>query len=90
MRPLFWAFFVAGIAAFVRDRRWPELICATLCAGAISAALCAPFFLYQKVLAYGAHGTDMWGYIIAADWLSGHSIRDLPDLGNVPMRFNWT
>jgi hypothetical protein len=90
MRPLFWAFFVAGIAAFVRDRRWPELICATLCAGAMSAALCLPFFLYQKVLAYGAHGTDMWGYIIAADWLSGHSIRDLPDLGNVPMRFNWT
>lgn len=89
MRPLFWAFFAAGIVVIIRGRRWPDLICAILCAGAVSALLCAPCLLYPGVLAYGAHGTDMWGYVSTSEWLYGHSIRNLPDVGNAPMRFNW-
>ena len=89
MRPLFWAFFTAGMVVIIHGRRWPELICAILCTGAVSALLCAPYLLYPGVLAYGAHGTDMWGYVCTSEWLYGHSLRNLPDVGNAPMRFNW-
>ena len=90
MRPFFWAFFAFGLWLTVRGRRWPELVCATVCTGAITALLGAPFLRFPGLLAYGAHGLDMWGYVITADWLQTHSFRTLPEVGVSPMRFNWT
>ena len=90
LRPLFWVFFAAGLVLTFKNRRWPELACAGLCTAAISAMLCAPFFRVPGLLAYGAHGTDMWGYVITAEWLQTHSYFHLPELGVDPMRFNWT
>jgi hypothetical protein len=89
VRPLFWAFFVTGIFAVVRGRQWPELICAIFVTGSISLMLGAPYYLFKGLLAYGANGTDMWGYVTTAEWLYQHSPRDLPVPGHVAMRFNW-
>jgi hypothetical protein len=58
--------------------------------GLLAALLGLPFLLHDHMLAYGAHGTDMWGYVGAAEWLQTHSIRELPVPGEAPMRFNWT
>ncbi len=90
VRPGLWLFFAAGIVATVRGRRWREFLCAAVCTAAMTALLCAPFLRFPGLLAYGAHGLDMWGYVSTADWLQDHSIRTLPEIGFSPMRFNWT
>ncbi|HWA09281.1 MAG TPA: hypothetical protein VG838_07530 [Opitutaceae bacterium] len=89
LRPCFWIFFLAGLVAMFLDRRGREAGVGLVCTAIVTALLCAPFWLYPRVLAYGAHGTDMWGYVNAAEWLTGHSIRDLPVPGVESMRFNW-
>ena len=90
LRPFFWAFFLAGLFLTVRDRRWREVICALVCTTAIAAIFGAPFIKFPGLLAYGAHGTDMWGYVMAAEWIQTHSYLQLPQPGIDPMRFNWT
>ena len=90
LRPVFWVFFLAGIFLTIRNRRWREVVCAVICTAAITAILGAPFVKFSGLLAYGAHGTDMWGYVIAAEWLQTHSYFQLPQPGIDPMRFNWT
>jgi hypothetical protein len=89
VRPLFWIFFIVGIVAMVRRQRWADLIAALVCVVVVSLLLGWPYLIYDKVLGYGAHGTDMWGYINGAEWLQHHSIRNLPEPGVTPMRFNW-
>ena len=90
VRPAFWLFFLVGAGLALRDRRWPELAAAAVCTGVVAGLLGFPFLRFPGLLTYGAHGTDMWGYIITADWLQDHSFRQLPDIGVSPMRFNWT
>jgi len=90
VRPLFWMFFLAGLVLAVRQRTWANLVAAAVCATAMVALLGVPFLRFPGLLAYGAHGLDLWGYVITSDWLQGHSIRDLPVIGVSPMRFNWT
>jgi hypothetical protein len=90
VRPLFWAFFIAGIWLTVRHRRWPELVCAVAGTGLLTGLFATPFLRFPGLLAYGAHGLDMWGYVITADWLQLHSFRTFPEIGLSPMRFNWT
>lgn len=89
MRPLFWIFFGLGLGAIGRGRRWPDVLLAAFCTGVLTFLLCAPSLFYPGLLAYGANGTDMWGYVCTAEWLQNHSIRDLPDVGHEAMRFNW-
>lgn len=90
MRPLFWIFFAGGIVVMVQRRKWADLLAALICTMAITLLVGLPYLKYDRVLGYGAHGTDMWGYINGAEWLQAHSIRDLPEPGVDPMRFNWT
>jgi hypothetical protein len=90
MQPCLWVFFAAGIVAMIRGRYWRELICGVICTAVMTALLCAPFLRYPGLLAYGAHGLDIWGYVMTADWLQDHSIRSLPEIGVSPIRFNWT
>ena len=89
-RPFFWLFFVAGVFLAYRRRRWNELAIAAICAAVVVLILGAPFLVFPGLLAYGAHGTDMWGYVNTAEWVQSHSIRQLPEIGVAPMRFNWT
>jgi hypothetical protein len=89
MRPVFWIFFATGWVNLIRGRRWSGLVTAAFCTGTMTFFLCAPCVLWPGLLAYGANGTDMWGYICTAEWLYSHSIRDLPDVGHVALRFNW-
>lgn len=89
-RPLFWAFFAAGLFLAWRQRCWADVICAAICTAVLAGLLGYPFIRFPGLLAYGAHGTDMWGYVITSEWLQHHGIRTLPDIGVDPMRYNWT
>ena len=89
-RPLLWAFFAAGIILAGRQRRWADLAAALACTTIIGALLLSPFFHLSGLLTYGVHGTDMWGYVITAEWLQDHSLRQFPEIGVSAMRFNWT
>jgi len=89
-RPLFWLFFAGGLYLAFKQRRWADLGCAAVCTAVMTWLLCYPFIRFPGLLAYGAHGVDMWGYVITAEWLQHHSIRTLPEVGVDPMRFNWT
>ena len=89
-RPLFWLFLAGGLYLAFKQRRWANLASAVICTAVIVALLGYPFIRFPGLLAYGAHGVDMWGYVITAEWLQHHSIRTLPEIGVDPMRFNWT
>ena len=89
-RPIFWLFLAAGWCGLLRGKNWCEIGTAAVAVLGMAALLGTPFFFYERLLAYGAHGTDMWGYVSAAEWLQTHSMRDLPVPGESPMRFNWT
>jgi hypothetical protein len=89
-RPLFWAFFAVGLYLAWKQRRWADLACAAICTAVIVWALGYPFIRFPGMMAYGAHGVDMWGYVITAEWLQHHGIRTLPVVGVDAMRFNWT
>jgi hypothetical protein len=90
LRPFFWLFYAAGIASIIRDRRWVDAGLVLAMTGAVTFALCRGLYRDAEIYAFGAHGTDMWGYVGVAEWLYQHSTRELPDIGNTPMRFNWT
>lgn len=89
-QPLCWVFLAAGLALALRRRNGSEIF-ALLLASLVSAAIVGwPFLRYRGLLAYGAHGLDEWGYVITAEWLQDHSLRQLPEIAVDPMRFNWT
>lgn len=90
VRPLFWAFYAAGLVLAVRRRHWGELTAAVICSAAVTVMLGWPFLRTEGMLGYGAHGLDMWGYVITAEWLQHHSLRELPVIAVDPIRFNWT
>ncbi len=89
-RPLLWAFFGAGLYLAFRQRRWADHAAAAACTVVVTGLLLAPFFRFPGLLIYGVNGTDVWGYLITAEWLQDHSLRQLPVIGVSPMRFNWT
>lgn len=89
-RPLFWLYLAAGWWVLLRGKNWSEIGAATGAVLAVAALVATPYFFYDQLLAYGAHGTDMWGYVSAAEWLQTHAIGELPVPGESPMRFNWT
>ena len=90
LRPFFWLFYAAGIAVIVRERRWTEAGLVLAMTGVVTFALLRSLYRDAELYAFGAHGTDMWGYVGVAEWLYQHSTRELPDIGTTPMRFNWT
>ena len=89
-RPMFWIYLAGGWTLVLSGRRWVDLAAAAGAVGLVAALVGLPFLLHDHMLVYGAHGTDMWGYVGAAEWLQTHSVRELPVPGESPMRFNWT
>jgi hypothetical protein len=90
VRPLFWIFYAAGLWSVVRGRQWTEAATTLVVTGAVAMVLLHRCYAHDGAYVFGAHGTDLWGYVQAADWLTTHSTRELPDLGTSPMRYNWT
>ena len=90
VRPLFWIFYAAGIWSVISGRQWIEAGVTWVVTGIVTMVLLHRCYNYEGAYVFGAHGTDLWGYVQAADWLYGHSTRQLPDLVTTPMRFNWT
>jgi len=91
VRPLFWIFFGAGLWGIWRGRLWTEALITLLATAAVAFGLLHRCYAYEDgAKAFGAHGTDMWGYVGVAEWLYTHSTRELPVMGESPMRFTWT
>jgi hypothetical protein len=90
VRPLFWIFYAVGIWSVVKGRQWTEAVVTLIVTGAVTMVLLHRCYAYEGAYVFGAHGTDLWGYVQVADWLYGHSTRQLPDLVTTPMRYNWT
>ena len=90
VRPLFWIFYAAGIWSVVRGRQWTEAGVTLIVTGAVTMVLLHRCYAYDGAYVFGAHGTDLWGYVGVAEWLYTHSTRELPDLMTSPMRFTWT